>query len=151
MSEFDKLCKEFEKIDPATYLAFLAAKSRDVLAGMAAVTGDLASAIESYVDIVLMAVASDGKLSKDEYALIAPGLSAAIGEPISYDDAKKIMNKSKLNSRDNKAAVDALVDLVGSVSPEIKDDIVILTMIVCAADGKISGKEKAWIKQLIRE
>ena len=43
------------------------------------------------------------------------------------------------------------MDLVGSVSPEIKDDIVILTMVICAADGRISGKEKAWIKQLIRE
>ncbi|KUE73256.1 hypothetical protein AUQ37_03195 [Candidatus Methanomethylophilus sp. 1R26] len=151
MSEFDKLCKEFEKIDPATYIALLAAKSRDVLAGMAAVTGDLVSAVESYVDIVMMAVASDGKLSKEEFALIAPGLAAAVGQPITYEDAKKIMNKSKLDSRDNKAAVDALVDLVGSVSPEIKDDIVILTMVICAADGRISGKEKAWIKQLIRE
>lgn len=151
MSEFDKLCKEFEKIDPATYIALLAAKSRDVLAGMAAVTGDLVSAVESYVDIVMMAVASDGKLSKEEFALIAPGLAAAVGQPITYEDAKKIMNKSKLDSRDNKATVDALVDLVGSVSPEIKDDIVILTMVICAADGRISGKEKAWIKQLIRE
>ena len=151
MSGFDKLCKEFEKIDPATYIALLAAKSRDVLAGMAAVTGDLVSAVESYVDIVMMAVASDGKLSKEEFALIAPGLAAAVGQPITYEDAKKIMNKSKLDSRDNKAAVDALVDLVGSVSPEIKDDIVILTMVICAADGRISGKEKAWIKQLIRE
>ncbi len=151
MNDFDRLCKTFEDLDPASYSVVLAQKSKDVLAGLAAVTGDAQSAVDLYVDIVLMAISADGKLDREEYILVEPGLSAAVGQDITYDDARKIFAKANLDARDNKAAVDEIVDMVGQVSPEIKDDIVLLTLIICSVDGKVSGKEKAWIRQLIKE
>ena len=151
MNDFDRLCKTFEDLDPASYSVVLAQKSKDVLEGLAAVTGDVQSAVDLYVDIVLMAISADGKLDREEYILVEPGLSAAVGQDITYDDARKIFAKANLDARDNKAAVDEIVDMVGQVSPEIKDDIVLLTLIICSVDGKVSGKEKAWIRQLIKE
>jgi hypothetical protein len=151
MNDFDRLCKTFEDLDPASYSVVLAQKSKDVLEGLAAVTGDVQSAVDLYVDIVLMAISADGKLDREEYILVEPGLSAAVGQDITYDDARRIFAKANLDARDNKAAVDEIVDMVGQVSPEIKDDIVLLTLIICSVDGKVSGKEKAWIRQLIRE
>lgn len=151
MNDFDRLCKTFEDLDPASYSVVLAQKSKDVLEGLAAVTGDVQSAVDLYVDIVLMAISADGKLDREEYILVEPGLSAAVGQDITYDDARRIFAKANLDARDNKAAVDEIVDMVGQVSPEIKDDIVLLTLIICSVDGKVSGKEKAWIRQLIKE
>lgn len=151
MNDFDRLCKTFEDLDPASYSVVLAQKSKDVLEGLAAVTGDVQSAVDLYVDIVLMTISADGKLDREEYILVEPGLSAAVGQDITYDDARRIFAKANLDARDNKAAVDEIVDMVGQVSPEIKDDIVLLTLIICSVDGKVSGKEKAWIRQLIKE
>ncbi len=45
--------------------------------------------------------------------------------------------------------MDRMVDVIGLVSPELKDDIVLVCLMVCAVDGKVSAKEKKWIKQLI--
>lgn len=45
--------------------------------------------------------------------------------------------------------MDAIVDLVGLVSQELKDDIVLLCMLVCSVDGEMSVEEREWILQLI--
>ena len=42
-----------------------------------------------------------------------------------------------------------MVDVIGCFSDEMKTDIVIVAMLICAVDGKISFKEKNWIKKLI--
>ena len=42
-----------------------------------------------------------------------------------------------------------MVDILGLLSDELKDDIVIICLMICAIDGKVSLKEKKWIKQLI--
>ena len=41
-----------------------------------------------------------------------------------------------------------MVDIVNMV-PEIREDVVIVCLLACAVDGKISFKEKQWIKRLI--
>ncbi len=51
--------------------------------------------------------------------------------------------------KDYKRTMDRMVDVIGLVSPELKDDIVLVCLMVCAVDGKVSAKEKKWIKQLI--
>ena len=42
-----------------------------------------------------------------------------------------------------------MVDLIGLFSEDIKADIIVVCMLICAIDGNISAKEKNWIKQLI--
>ncbi|MBO4357705.1 MAG: TerB family tellurite resistance protein, partial [Candidatus Methanomethylophilaceae archaeon] len=53
------------------------------------------------------------------------------------------------DAKDDRVIIDYMVDILGEVSPELKADIIIITMLVCAVDGKISYKEKKWIKQLL--
>ena len=43
-----------------------------------------------------------------------------------------------------------MVDILGMVSVELKTDIILVCLMVCAIDGHVSRKEKKWIKQLIR-
>ena len=42
-----------------------------------------------------------------------------------------------------------MVDLIGFADEDLKDEIVLLCLLVCAIDGEVSDEEKAWIKQLI--
>ena len=56
----------------------------------------------------------------------------------------------KSDNREMKKRVDEMVDLIGLFSDELKADIIIVIMLICAVDGKISLREKNWIKQLIK-
>lgn len=150
MSSFNDLCKLMESMDPATYTEVMVAKSADVLVGLRDLTCDGLDALAIYTDFLLCAVAADGKLSEGEFLMVKPVMDLIAGSDVSYDDAKAIFKAAGLDKpKEYKAAMDKTVDLLGLVSPELKDDIILVCMLVCAVDGKISFREKRWIKKLI--
>lgn len=150
MSDFNKLCKAVEDMDPATYAAVIATKSAQVIKGLKDITGNGIDAVSIFADLVLCSVAADGKLDETEYVVAKPVLDLAFGRDVSYDDAKTIFKAAGLDKpKEYKEVVDQMVDVIGVASPELKDDIVLVCLLVCAVDGKVSFKEKHWIKKLI--
>ena len=95
MSQFSRICKAMEEMDPDTYVSIVSEKSTDIIRVLSDITEDGFSGLAIFIDFVLCAVAADGKLS------------------------------------------------------ELKEDIVLVCMMVCAVDGKISYKERKWINNLI--
>jgi len=81
--------------------------------------------------------------------LIRPALEKTVGGEVSYEEAKAAFKAIKKDAKDDRFIVDLMVDILGEVSEELKSDIIIVVMLVCAVDGKISMKEKKWIKQLM--
>ena len=65
-------------------------------------------------------------------------------------DCNALVKSMRADNRQLKRYVDDMVDLLGLVSDDLKEDIILVCLILCAVDGKISAKEKRWIKQLIR-
>lgn len=149
MKEFNKLCKEFEEMDVLSYSAILGAKSLKVIPALSAITDDGLDGVTIYATFVLGAIAADGRLSEEEYALCYPLLYAFFGEEVNYDDCKKAVRLLKPESRELKKALKEMVDVFGQLSEELKEDIIIICMMICAIDGKISLKEKNWIKKLM--
>lgn len=150
MSDFNKLCKAVEDMDPATYTALIATKSAEVIAGLKEITGSTVDAVAVFADLVLCSVAADGKLDETEYLAVKPVLDLAFGRDVSYDDAKKIFKMAGLDKpAAYKEVVDEMVDVIGLADPDFKDDIVMVCLLVCAVDGKVSFREKRWIKKLI--
>ncbi|MGN0905633.1 MAG: hypothetical protein ACI4NM_00645 [Bullifex sp.] len=150
MKDFDKLCKEFEQIDAETYADVLAMKSEAILPVLMAFSEDGLTGAEIFASFIYGAIAADGKLSEEEYALISPLLHAFLGDGVNYEDTAKAFRSMKADNKEMKKRVDEMVDLIGLFSEELKADIIIVIMLICAVDGKISMKEKAWIKQLIK-
>lgn len=150
MSDFDKLCKTVEQLDPATYGEVIIGKSKNILSALTAITLDGGDAVDIYLHFILASIAADGKLDPSEYEVIRPLLADMFGRDISYDEAKKIFKDFGLDRpKEYKDVVDFMVAILGMVSPELKEDIVLVSMLICSVDGKISRKEKKWIKQLI--
>ncbi len=150
MSSFNDLCKLMESLDPATYSKVMVEKTADVLVGLKGITCDGLDALAIYTDFILCSVAADGKLSEEEFLLVKPVLDLIAGADVSYEEAKAIFKAAGLDKpKEYKAAMDKTVDLLGLVSPQLKDDIILVCMLICAVDGKISFKEKRWIKKLI--
>lgn len=150
MSDFDTLCKVLEGMDAASYNEIMDAKTVDVIAGLAGLTEDGLSAVSIYADFILCAVAADGKLTEEEFLFVKPFLDVILERDATFGDAQKIFYDAGFDKpKDYKRSMDMMVDIIGEVSPELKDDIVLLCMMVCAVDGKISEKEKKWIARLI--
>ena len=66
-----------------------------------------------------------------------------------YKEAKKVFSSLRKENKEIKKVTDDMVDLIGFFSEEMKADIIVVIMLICAVDGKISSKEKKWIKALI--
>lgn len=79
-----------------------------------------------------------------------PLLYAFFGDEVNYDECKKAVRLLKPESRELKKAVKEMVDVFGQLSDELKEDIIIICMLICSIDGKISLKEKNWIKKLLK-
>jgi len=150
MREFNKLCKQFEQLDVLSYTAILAEKSIKVLPALREAAGGKLDGAAAFATFIMGAIAADGRLSEEEYTLCYPLLYAFFGDSVNYDDCKSAARLLRSEGRELKKAVNDMVDIFGALSDELKDDIIIICMLICAVDGKISLKEKAWIKELIK-
>ena len=150
MDHFDVLCKVLEKMDPETYDQIIMEKSSRIIEALTTITEDDVDGVSIYLDFILCAISADGVLAEEEYLLVKPSLEALVGREISYDEALEIFKAAGLEDPEEyKHAVDLMVDILGLLSQELKDDIVLVCMMVCAVDGVISDSEKEWIAQLI--
>lgn len=150
MKAFDALCKEFEKLDAASYTALLAEKSAELIPALQSITDDDTKGMALFASFILGAIAADGKLSEEEYVICYPLLHAFFGDEVNYDDCKKAAKKLKPESKAFGDFLNEILDLLGLLSDDLKDDLVLVCLMICAIDGKVSAKEKDWIKKLIR-
>ena len=150
MSDFNKLCKAAESLDPLEYSAIITAKTLKIVPALKALTGSREDVLELLATFMIASVYADGKLDESEYLLMLPALKLFFGDEVNYETAKAIVKAFRPEGRELKKVVDALVDILGEVSPELKDDIITVCLLICAVDGKISLREKSFIKQLIR-
>ena len=151
MFEFNKLCKAVERMDPLLYGAVIAEKSVKIIAALTAITRSGKDGLTIYLHFILCSIAADGKLDEHEFNILRKSLEASIGHEITYEEAKQIFSDAGLDKpAAYKDAVDLMVDILGLVSEDLKMDIILVCLMVCAVDGHISRKEKKWIKQLIR-
>ncbi len=149
MKEFDLLCKEFEQMDPVSYDVFLTTKSAEIIPVLSAAAKNGVTGTTIFFSFILGAVCADGKLTEPEFALIAPIAKMFFGDSVNYDSAKKAFKSLKRENKELKEIVEQMIDIIGLFSEELKEDIIIICMMICAVDGKITNKEKKWIMQLI--
>lgn len=150
MNDFDALCEILERLDPETYNQIYEQKSVGIVKALSGIMEDGRDGVAIFMDFILAAVAADGKLAEDEFLAIRPGMEAILGRSVSYGDALEMFMRAGLDEPEGlKAEVDLMVDVIGLLSPELKEDIVLICLMVCAVDGKVCDSEKAWIKQLI--
>ena len=145
MKEFEILCKEFEQMDVVSYTAYLTEKSTHVLPALQAAAEN---GVDGAAIFIMSAIAADGKLAEEEYAIISPLLKAFFNREVTYEECQKAFKEYKKEAKQLKSIANQMVDILGLFSDELKNDIVIICLMICAIDGKVSLKEKRWIKQL---
>lgn len=150
MKTFDALCREIEALTPEQFDAALGACSMNILPVLEAIApGEVA--LQSFRSFLISAAIADGKLDEAEFALLRPGLCKLFNQELTYEDAK-LYTKELIKERKLLAqSVDFMTDMIGSVDESVKESIILASLMVCSVDGKVSAKEKKYIKQLIKE
>lgn len=137
-------------MDVLSYVALLGVKSKRILPALIDITQDGETGVEIFASFIIGAIAADGRLSETEYELLSPLLHAFFGEELDYETCKKAFRKMAPEQRELKKSVDEMVDVLGLLSDDLKDDIITVCLLICAVDGKVSLRERNWIKQLIK-
>ena len=150
MREFDALCKAYEEIDALSYAAIITEKSKKIIPALCAVTEDGVDGLMLFATFVAGAVVADGTLSLEEYAITFPLFKIFFGKEVNYEECSKLVKKMRFESMMLKKYVNDMVKVFGLMSEELKDDIVLVCLMICAIDGKVSLKEKNWIKKLLK-
>ena len=150
MNEFNKICKLVESLDPVEYGTVVTAKTAKIIPALHQYSDDTADCVGMFASFLIASVYADGKLDESEYLLMMPMLKICFGADFDYEAAKALVQAFKPEGKEIKKIVNCLVDVIGQFDDELKDDIITLSLLVCAVDGKISLKEKRYIKQLIR-
>lgn len=150
MNDFNKICKLVESLDPMEYAAVVTAKTAKIIPALKEFSDGTLDSVEIFAGFLIASVYADGKLDEAEYLMMMPMLKLCFGADFDYEAAKTLVKAFKPEGKELKNAIDYLVDLIGQFDEELKDDIITLSLLVCAIDGKITSKEKAYIKQLIR-
>lgn len=150
MKDFNELCRSVEELSPLEYAAVLGRTSLKIMPAIRAFSEDGRTCAEVLAAFVIASVYADGKLDESEYLLMAPLLKAFFGEDFDFEDAKKLAKEWRKEGKAVKKEVDYLVDFLGTLSEELKGDIIFACLLMCAVDGKVSLKEKSYIRQLMR-
>lgn len=137
-------------MDVLSYVALLGIKSKRILPALIDITQDGETGVEIFASFIIGAIAADGRLSETEYELLSPLLHAFFGDELDYDTCREAFRKMAPEQRELKKSVDEMVDVLGLLSDDLKDDIITVCLLICAVDGKVSLRERNWIKQLIK-
>ncbi|MGN0812220.1 MAG: hypothetical protein ACI4MQ_01765 [Candidatus Coproplasma sp.] len=148
MKNFNELCKIVEELSPEEYAGVITAKTAEVLPALHNLSGG-DGAVEILTTFLLASVVADGKFDEAEYMLMYPLLKFVFGEGISYEYVNDVAKRLRPEINELKKSTKDMLDEIGEMDGDLKDDLIIISLLVCAIDGKISAKEKNYIKQLI--
>lgn len=150
MFEFKKLCDAYEELSTVEKGLLLAERSVKVMATLHELSIPGIDPITALAGFIVGSVAADGKVDEREYLLIYPSLVKAFGDDFDFQSVKESFRK---DSEGRKMLIEynsKMLSLLDMLDDEIKEDIVMLCLCVTAIDGKVSAKEKRYIKRLCK-
>ena len=144
MFEFFKLCNEYEKLSALQRGAILTEKSVKILARMRLTGADEnIDPVETLACFILASITADGKVNEQEYILMYPALVKVFGSDFAVAE----------NSALKKSATDYAKVLAAELTKtdeQFIDDVIGLCLCVVSVDGKISLRERNYIKRLMK-
>lgn len=149
MFEFNKVMKDYESLNAIERGLMLTEKSVSILAKLSALDIDGIDPVETLASFIIGSVVADGKLHEKEYLLIYPALVKVFGSDFDYESIKKEFEADKDGRKDIAGYTTDLLRILGTVDETLYEDVIILCLCVVTIDGKVSLREKNYVKRLI--
>lgn len=149
MFEFNKVMKDYESLNAIERGLMLTEKSVNILAKLSVLDIDGIDPVETLASFIIGSVVADGKLHEKEYLLIYPALVKVFGSDFDYESIKKEFEADKDGRKDIAGYTTDLLRVLGTVDETLYEDVIILCLCVVTIDGKVSLREKNYVKRLI--
>ncbi|MGN1061857.1 MAG: hypothetical protein ACI4RO_01900 [Candidatus Scatosoma sp.] len=151
MFEFKKLCNEYEKLSVAARNALIVEKSAKILTRLRLLgADDIISPVKTLACFILSSVVSDGKINEQEYILIYPALIKAFGSDFDFSSVKAAVEKNQTLKKAATDYAETLASLLAETDENFINDVIGLCLCVVSVDGKISLRERNYIKKLYK-
>lgn len=150
MFEFAKLCHEYENLSALERGAILTGKSVKILAKLRLLELPGVDPVPTLAGFILGSVAADGRINEQEYLLIYPALIHVFGEDFDFESVKRSFREDKEGRAAAKRYTEEMTALLSLADESLREDIVGLCLCVVTVDGKISLRERNYIRRLCR-
>lgn len=148
MFEFKKACDAFEKLSAAERGILLAEKSATIFKKLNNLYILGINPIDVLAGFIIGSVTADGKIKETEYLLIYPTLVKAFGADFDFKSVKEMFEYNKNGKKIIADYTEKMICILGALDENLKWDVIMLCFCVISIDGKISVKEKRYIKHL---
>lgn len=150
MFEFKKLCNAFEGLSGVERGILLTEKSVEILASLRALDVPNIDPLETLAGFLIGSVVADGKVKEGEYLVMYPALITTFGYDFPLHDLKEAYHGVLASRKKIAEYTTNLMRLLDAADEELKEAVVTLCLCVTSTDGKISFREKRYIKRLCR-
>ena len=149
MFEFKKLCNELEALNPVERGVILAEKSVSVIKGLSGLEIPL-DPVKTLVTFIIGSVVSDSSINEKDYLYIYPSLVKAFGNDFDFISAKQAIGLAKDIKKEIMKYTKEMISIINVCDEALATDIISLCLLITSVDGKISLKEKRYIRQLCK-
>lgn len=149
MFEFKKLCDAYEELTAVEKGLLLTEKSVKLMAKLHYLDIPGIDPITALAGFIVGSVTADGRINEQEYLLIYPALVHTFGDDFDFGAIKDCFDE--LNGGKMVAEyTEEMIRVLDFLDEDLKNDVITLCLCVVAIDGKVSLKEKRYIKRLCR-
>lgn len=148
MFEYIEKCKKFEKLSTFNRYALLADKSLLITSKLTKLGFNVNESLSLIATFILGSIVSDGEVNEKEYLLMYPALLRTFGDNFDFDSIKEAFKNDFKTRKELKNYLKDILSLLNNVSSELKEDIVDICFAIVTIDGKLSLKERIYMRKL---
>ncbi len=148
MFEYIEKCKKFEKLSTFDRFALLANKSFIITNKLSELGLNVNDSLSLIATFILGSIVSDGEVNEKEFLLMYPALLRTFGDNFDFDSIKEAFQNDFKTRNELKNYLKDILSLLNSVSNELKEDIIDICFAIVTIDGKLSLKERIYMKKL---
>ncbi len=150
MFEFKKVCDDYEQLSVIERSALLVSKSVSVLAKLEEASVPGIDSVETLATFILGSIVSDGKVNEQEYILMYPALVKVFGSDFDFESIKQLFATNFAERKQMREYTQNLIRILDLLDEDIRRDVIIICLCVTSMDGRISLRERTYIKQLCK-
>lgn len=148
MFEYIEKCKKFEKLSTFERFALLANKSLIITNKLSELGLNVNVSLSLIATFILGSIVSDGEVNEKEFLLMYPALLRTFGDNFDFDSIKEAFQNNFKTRNELKNYLKDILSLLNSVSNELKEDIIDICFAIVTIDGKLSLKERIYMRKL---
>lgn len=150
MFEFAKLCKEYESLSAPERGVMLTGKSVKILAKLKLLELPGVDPVHALAGFILGSVVADGRVNEQEYLLMYPALVHVFGDDFDFDSIKNSFRKDREGREAVKEYTQEMLSFLALADETLREDVIALCLCVVTVDGKISLRERNYIRKLCK-